>query len=257
MDTTTTDAQPAMRRSLMAVIVGMAAATIVAGSATPAAIRIGTHPKTTQILRIDNGQTANSTPLPSEEIPIPAALVDPDLDLRAPARPVPLRLKIPSVAVDVPVLGTGLVPPNNSVDAPKGPPDDPVWREAFWYRGSGIPGDSGVANIAGHVDDSLGRVDPFYQLRNLKVGDQIMVQDTRPNGPTIYFKVFETTQYTEKEASTPENLARIYGDGPANGRGPQPSRDGQSYLTLLTCAGDFVNGSFDHRMVVFAVRYLP
>ena len=29
------------------------------------------------------------------------------------------------------------------MDAPKGTAADPVWQSAFWYRGSGIPGDVG------------------------------------------------------------------------------------------------------------------
>ena len=29
---------------------------------------------------------------------------------------------------------------SNAMDAPEGPADDPVWQQAFWYRGSAIPG---------------------------------------------------------------------------------------------------------------------
>jgi hypothetical protein len=47
-------------------------------------------------------------------------------------------------------------------------------------------------------------------------------------------------------------LVQIYGIGTVNGRGPQPSLDGLSPLALITCAGNIVNGQFDHHVVVYA-----
>jgi hypothetical protein len=45
-------------------------------------------------------------------------------------------------------------------------------------------------------------------------------------------------------------------DGTQFGTGsePQPSPDGPSHLTLITCAGTIVNGQFDHHTVVYATR---
>jgi hypothetical protein len=40
----------------------------------------------------------------------------------------------------------------------------------------------------------------------------------------------------------------------SGGTGPQPSADGLSHLTLITCAGTFRNGTHDHRLVVYATR---
>jgi len=241
--------QPA-RRQLAVWATALVALTVFAGSATPAARRTGAHPARTEVLppQPPPGTDQNLPP-----VAVPAPLVSPNLDLRAPPLEVPLRVIIPSVHVDVPVLGTGLSGPDNVVDAPRGPVDDPIWTKAFWYRGSGIPGDSGTSSIAGHVDDLRGKPQAFFQLRNLKAGDDIIVRDTRVN-LDMHFAVTDIQQYTSQQASTPAILSKIYGAGPAAGRGAQPSIDGVPHLTLLTCAGDFVNGSFDHRMVVFADR---
>ncbi len=70
---------------------------------------------------------------PVEDPPVPAALYAPGLDIRARPVPVPLQLRIPSIAVDAQVLGVG-VTTADVMDAPEGPAHDPVWGEAFWYR---------------------------------------------------------------------------------------------------------------------------
>jgi sortase (surface protein transpeptidase) len=165
---------------------------------------------------------------------------------------VPLELRIPSIGVSAPVVGVGITA-QNVMDAPKGPIGDPAWQTAFWYRGSGIPGESGTAAIAGHVDDPLGRPAIFARIQELLPGDLIVVHDTR-SGLDIRFMVTQNTTYSVQQTADPSVLAEIYGDGPAFGRGPQPAADGLSHLSLITCTGYIVNGSFDHHVVVYATR---
>jgi hypothetical protein len=189
--------------------------------------------------------------------PTPTALVlgplfDAGLDIMAGPVEVPLKLKIPSLKVDAPVLGVGLNSANE-MDAPKGPIGDPVWHTAFWYRGSGIPGESGTATIAGHVNDPLGRDEIFAHLQDLRPGDQIIIHYTKAN-IDIAFIIDQVKDYSLKESSDPAVLAQIYGTGPVNGTGPQPALDGLSHLTLITCAGNIVNGQFDHHVVVYATH---
>jgi sortase (surface protein transpeptidase) len=128
-----------------------------------------------------------------------------------------------------------------------------VWQEAFWYRGGGVPGDIGTATIAGHVDDVRGRPALFAHLADLHPGDPVVVHDTRDGGE-VRFTVSQVTTYSVQQASQPAILATIYGAGPVAGTGPQPAPDGHSHLTLVTCAGDFVHGAYDHRVVVYAQR---
>jgi hypothetical protein len=66
--------------------------------------------------------------------------------------------------------------------------------------------------------------------------------------------VTDVVTYTAKQSVDPVILEKIYGSGPVNGKRPQPSKDGLSHLTLITCSGWFINGSFDHHLVVYAIR---
>ncbi|MEX2031029.1 MAG: class F sortase [Anaerolineales bacterium] len=165
---------------------------------------------------------------------------------------VPLELRIPSLQVRAPVLGVGITP-ENAMDGPKGPIDDPVWHSAFWYRGGGIPGDIGTATIAGHANEPLGRPEIFADLQDLHPGDLIIVRDKRTN-IDITFRVDETRVYSIQESSDPAVMARIFGAEAVAGIGLQPASDGLSHLTLITCAGDIVHGAFDHHAVVFSTR---
>jgi sortase (surface protein transpeptidase) len=192
---------------------------------------------------------------PAVQHRLPRPLFDPSLDLYAGPVAVPLALWIPSLEIDAPVLGVGITA-ENVMDAPQGPATDPVWQQAFWYRGSGIPGDSGTATLAGHVDDPLGRPAVFSRLGQLQPGESIIIHDVR-GGPAVHFAVVKTAIYSARQAADPSVLAQIYGSGPVSGQGPQPAPDGLAHLTLITCTGSFVDGSYDHRLVVFATRSEP
>jgi sortase (surface protein transpeptidase) len=200
--------------------------------------------------------SAHPSPAPpaqSTDQVVSPPLIDPGLDLRAGPVDVPLQLRIPSLRISAPVLGVGITP-TNEMDTPKGSANDPVWHKVFWYRGGGIPGDAGTATIAGHVDDVLGRAAIFAHLKDLRPGDPIIVLDTL-TGKTLDFVVTQTATYSIRQTLDPAVLAQIYGPGPVAGAGPQPSADGLSHLTLITCTGHWVNqsGMYDHRLAVYAV----
>lgn len=182
----------------------------------------------------------------------PDPLTDGTLGLRAGPVAVPLELRIPSLGVAVDVLGVGITA-KDVMDAPMGPARDPVWQQAFWYRGSAVPGTASTALVAGHVSDSLGRPAVFASVDRLGAGDLVVVRDTR-SGVETRFSVTDVGTYSLDQASDPAVLARIYGAGPVAGTGPQPSADGLAHLTLITCAGAFRNGTHDHRLVVYATR---
>jgi sortase (surface protein transpeptidase) len=185
-------------------------------------------------------------------LPVPAALGDGGPGLRAGPMAVPLELRMPSLSLSAPVVGVGITS-NNVMDAPMGPAQDPVWQQAFWYRGSAVPGMLSTALIAGHVDDPLGRPAVFAHIDDLRPGDPIVVRDIR-SGLDVRFSVTESKTYSLDQTSDPAVLTQIYGVGPVTGTWPQPSADGLSHLTLITCAGTFRNGTHDHRLVVYATR---
>ncbi len=196
--------------------------------------------------------TVQPTVKPTAYPLIPQPLNDPTLDLRARPVDVPLELRIPSLQINAPVLGVGITA-EDVMDAPQGLAADPVWQKAFWYRGSSIPGDVGTATFAGHVDDAGGRPAVFARLNELRSGDLIVVYDTR-SGLELSFTVVKSEIYSAQQATDPAVLAQVYGSGPVEGLGPQPALDGLAHLTLITCAGSFVNGTHDHRLVVYATR---
>ena len=191
-------------------------------------------------------------PLPGAILAVPAPLTDPSLGLRAGPVPVPVELLLPSLNQRIPVLGVGITP-TNVMDAPMGPAESPVWQQAFWYRGSAVPGERSSALIAGHISDPLGRPGVFANIGSLRAGDPIIVHDIR-TGLDVRFTVTDATSYPIEQTTDPAVLTQIYGAGPVAGTWAQPSADGRSYLTLITCDGTFRNGTHDHRLVVHATR---
>jgi hypothetical protein len=159
---------------------------------------------------------------------------------------------MPSLDVQASMMGVGITA-QNVMDAPMGPADAPAWQQAFWYRGSAIPGAASTALIAGHVDDPLGRPASFAHIDQLRRGDPLIIHDRR-DGLDVRFTVTGSVTYSLAQTADPVVLAQIYGAGPVAGTAPTPSTDGLSHLTLITCAGTFRNGTHDHRLVVFATR---
>jgi hypothetical protein len=226
------------------ILVAMTA--LLTGSVAPAAPAIALPPARA------GGPASGAAAQAAADQAVPTGLTDPGLDLRAGPVAVPLELRIPSLAVSVAVLGVGITT-TDVMDAPEGPAADPVWHQAFWYRGSAVPGAPSTALMAAHVDDSLGRPGPFADLDRLRPGDPIVVHDTA-SGLDVRFSVTGSTTYTLAQAAEPAVLTQIYGAGPVAGTGPQASADGLAHLTLVTCAGTFRNGTHDHRLVVSATR---
>jgi len=174
------------------------------------------------------------------------------MDLRAGPVGTSLELWIPALRIGAPVLAVGITS-KNVMAAPGGLVTDPVWQQVFWYRGSGIPGDLGTATIAGHVVDRIGRPAIFARLQQLRPGSLIVVYDTQ-SGLEIRFRVVRAEGYSMQQAADLSVLAQIYGSGPISGQRPQPAVDGLSHLTLITCSGDFLNGAYSRRWVVYAER---
>lgn len=158
----------------------------------------------------------------------------------------------PQGQIKATIVGVGVTEPN-AMDAPEGPLGNPVWQQAYWFRGSAIPGARSTALIAGHIDGPRGSAALFGRLGELKPGDPIVVHDTR-NGLNVVFSVTSAQSFSLDQTLDHAVLNQIYGVGPVAGTVPQRSVDGLSHLTLITCAGTFTNGTHDHRLAVFATR---
>lgn len=200
---------------------------------------------TKRIFQLAGKHTPNPVSTPS----ILGTLFDQSIDLRAGPVSIPLQIRIPVINVDAPILSVGLTE-DNAMDAPKGRYGDPNWSSAFWYRGSAIPGEPGTATIGGHVNGLLGQPETFARIKKLKPGDEIIISRKKPT-LSLTFIVDEVQVYSIQESSEPEILARIYG-GATNNNSQQSLQDNLSHLTLITCAGNYIHGEFDHHTVVFA-----
>ncbi|PRY15974.1 class F sortase [Kineococcus rhizosphaerae] len=141
---------------------------------------------------------------------------------------VPVRLQVPSIGVDVPLIRLG-TNPDGSLEVPAD------YQQVGWFTGSAAPGDTGPSVIAGHVDSKDGPA-PFFRLRDLSVGARVVV--TAADGADRSFTVDGVQQYPKDAFPT----GAVYGPAP----GP--------VLRLITCGGSFdrATGHYRDNVVVFA-----
>ena len=140
----------------------------------------------------------------------------------------PTRLKVKAIGLDT-ALETLKIGKDGELIPPKSFP------KAGWYADGTLPGDTGPAVIAGHVDSKRGPA-VFYKLRELTKGDRIEVVR---GGQTVRFTVTSTAWYPKSDFPTNE----VYG--------PTPDRQ----LRLITCGGVFDRSlrSYKDNLVVYAV----
>ncbi|MFD9792155.1 class F sortase [Streptomyces sp. NPDC059070] len=163
------------------------------------------------------------------------AAVPPAAETRAgrPGAPLapsePVRVRIPAIRVDAPVMRLGLGR-DGSLDVPPPGRSD----TAGWYQDGTAPGADGTAVLAGHVDDARGPA-VFYALGALKKGVRIEV--ARADRRTAVFTVDAVEVYPND--AFPDR--RVY--GPA----------GRPELRVITCGGGFSEKSgYRGNVVVFA-----
>lgn len=178
---------------------------------------------------IDNSPKDTSPPQPSA-----AEAVRPDpAEKRNGVEPlpssVPVRVRIPAIAVDAPVTGLGLER-DGSLQAP--PEGDA--NLTGWYRDGTSPGAPGTAIIAGHVDNSDGPA-VFYGLGSLKKGNTVRVD--RADGRAAVFTI-HAIEVHDRE-NFPDD--RVYG----------PSD--RPELRVITCGGGFSRADgYTGNVVVYA-----
>lgn len=140
----------------------------------------------------------------------------------------PVRLRIPSIAVDAAVVALGL-DSHGDLSVPK----DPV--STAWFTDSARPGEPGNAVVNGHVDwysgDSV-----FGRLRELKAGDEVTV--VTASGTNVRFLVNGQRLY-----AADAHPAEVF------------ARGGPAMLRLVTCGGPFnlVSRRYEDRLVVTAM----
>jgi len=139
-----------------------------------------------------------------------------------------MRLSIPSIGVDAKVGEVGLTSKGNMA-APKN------FSDVGWYKYGTVPGDTGSAVLAGHVNNGLALPAVFAKLDELKVGDDIYL--TNAEGLEMHFRVVGENTYPF-DSAPPEVFTE--GDG--------------KYLKLITCTGTWMKDrrTHDQRLVIKA-----
>src|SRR6266487_5217651 len=136
------------------------------------------------------------------------------------ASPVPppfVRLLIPAIGVNAPVESIG-VRPDGTMETPAQRP----WNDVGWYNSGPRPGERGSAVIAGHLDRPGGNPAVFWRLRDLRIGDSVLVVDA--SGKTLRFHVTRIMFYQPQDAPVQDIFGNTAG----------------SFLNLTTCAGDWI-----------------
>ncbi|HKV57552.1 MAG TPA: class F sortase [Ktedonobacteraceae bacterium] len=129
----------------------------------------------------------------------------------------PVRLVIPAIGVNALIEGVG-VTSSGDLAVPQQHP----WDDVGWYTAGPRPGEPGSSVIDGHLDRPGGSPAVFWYLRDMRVGDAVMVMNAY--GKTLKFHVRAIQLYAPQD--TP--IQQIFGN------------DTGDYLNLITCAGDWI-----------------
>ena len=160
---------------------------------------------------------------PDTEVSVPQ-------DMQAETNPLhhPARLIIPKLGIDAEVQDVGVTASGNM-----GVPSN--FTDVGWYKYGVVPGGSGSAVMAGHVDNGLGLAGVFKRLGELEEGDEILIE--RIDGERLTFVVTGKRSYAYD--AVPTDIVF------------NPS--GSTRLNLITCEGAWVKSekTYDQRLVVF------
>ena len=141
---------------------------------------------------------------------------------------LPSRLIIPSLNINANIQYVGVNAKGNMMA-----PDN--FTDVSWYKYGAVPGNVGSAVLAGHVDNGLGLDGVFKHLTDLKVNDDVYIEER--DGTKLHFKVSDIEVYPYN--SVPTNTLFAQNDA--------------ARLNLITCDGSWVSGqdTYDHRIVIY------
>ncbi len=136
-----------------------------------------------------------------------------------------VRLEIPVLSVNVPIVGVNLTPKGWNL----------TWLEnnAGYLEGSAYPTWAGNTVLTGHVIDASNAPGPFAYIKDLQVGDRVMIH---MDGYVYIYEVQENREYL------PTNISAVF------------QHEEYNWVTLVTCE-DYnpMRQSYNYRRVVRAV----
>lgn len=149
--------------------------------------------------------------------------------VRAVGRSAPVRLRIPAIGVDTPVMRLGLAA-DGTVQVPPITDHD----QAGWYEHSPTPGQTGPSVILGHVTVGPYGDGVFRRLGRLRRGEKIVAR--LENGTEAEFTVTSLRTVAKAEFPTED----VYG----NVDRPE--------LRLITCGGQLTGDGYLDNVIAFA-----
>lgn len=141
---------------------------------------------------------------------------------------LPSRLYIPSLNIDAKVQHVGIAASGNMA-VPSN------FTDVGWYKYGTVPGRQGSAVIDGHVDNGLSLPGVFKRLTDIKIGDDVYIEDSE--GHKLHFVVYDVEVYPYKSVPMDTVFASSM----------------TANLNLITCEGSWVQSgkTYDHRIVVY------
>lgn len=155
------------------------------------------------------------------------------------AQYMPTRLVVPKMGLDASVIGEGATD-DGSMATPKcQSAADPICGSVYWWNVGVVPGETGNAVIAGHVNRPDASPASFGNLSAMAVGDSFTIDTAK--GVTLSFIVYDVTVVSAYVKG---------GDNPIINQIFGPSTDAN--VNLITCIGDWDGATFNERLVVQA-----
>ena len=127
------------------------------------------------------------------------------------------HLIIPSIGVNASIEPVGVLSDGNLAV-----PTQKPWDGVGWYQYGPYPGAQGSAVIDGHLDRPGGSPAVFWKLRNLHIGDIVMV--VNPGEKPLHFRVMNMKSYAPNNAPLQTIFKNMTG----------------TFLNLITCAGQWI-----------------
>ena len=197
----------------------------------PTAARAGSVLGTDALPAAPPGDTAPGSTTGPAAPDVPAAQPAPAALDEAPDPGPPIRLRLPTLGIDSPVIPVGVTAAGD-LEIP-GDVDD-----IGWYRFGPLPGSTGgSAVLTGHVDNAQQGAGPFARLGELAEGDTVVVVDD--TGADHAYTVLAREEWSKSEVP----LDRIF------------DRGGSARLVLITCGGRFdaAAGHYEDNIAITAV----
>lgn len=159
-------------------------------------------------------------------LPSPQVFLDEDREYYPPK-----TLLIPSIDVEADVEHVGVTLSGN-MSVPR------EFENVGWMRHGPEPGSIGNAVMAGHLDTGSGKEAVFYNLKNIKIGDEVFVLNEENEKLRFIVKKIELVDYNNPPKET---IDQIFGASDV------------PMLNLITCDGTWIpeERTYSNRLVIF------